>query len=70
MKKDATYVALDDRENSIAAGILRPKATEPELRQLPNEPRHLGGSSSASSAKGRWGSAAKRGLRATTATGS
>ncbi len=41
MKEDITYVALDDSKNSIVAGILRPKATEPELRQLPNEPRHL-----------------------------
>ncbi len=41
MKKDTTYVALDDSMNSIVAGILRPKVTEPELRQMPNEPRHL-----------------------------
>ncbi len=41
MKKDTTYVALDDSKNSIVAGILRPKATEPELRQFPNEPKHL-----------------------------
>lgn len=41
MKKDTTYVALDDSKNSIVAGILGPRATEPELRQIPNEPRHL-----------------------------
>ncbi len=41
MKKDTTYVALDDSKNSLVAGILRPKATEPELRQFPHEPRHL-----------------------------
>ncbi len=41
MKKDSTHVALDDSKNSIVAGILRPKATEPELRQFPNEPKHL-----------------------------
>jgi len=41
MEKDTTYVALDDSKNSIVVGVLRPKATEPELRQIPNEPRHL-----------------------------
>lgn len=41
MKKGTTYVALDDSKNSIVAGILAPRATEPELRQFPNEPRHL-----------------------------
>jgi transposase len=41
VKKDTTYVALDDSKNSIVVGILRPKATEPELRQFPNEPKHL-----------------------------
>jgi len=41
MKKDITYVALDDSKKSIVAGILHPKATEPELRQFPNEPKHL-----------------------------
>ena len=41
MKKDITYVALDDSKNSIVAGVLRPQATEPELRQFPTEPKHL-----------------------------
>ena len=41
MEKDITYVALDDSKNSIVVGVLRPKAPEPELRQIPNEPRHL-----------------------------
>ncbi len=41
MKKSITHVALDDSKNSIVAGILRPKATEPELRQFPNEPKQL-----------------------------
>jgi transposase len=41
MKKDTTYVALDDSKKSIVAGILRPQVTEPELRQFPNEPKHL-----------------------------
>ena len=41
MQKDITHVALDDSKNSIVAGILRPKATEPELRQFPNAPKHF-----------------------------
>jgi transposase len=41
MQKDSTHVALDDSKNSIVAGILRPQVTEPELRQFPNEPKHL-----------------------------
>jgi len=41
MKKDITHVALDDSKNSIVLGILRPRATEPELRQIPNEAGHL-----------------------------
>jgi len=41
MQKDITHVALDDSKNSIVAGILRPQATEPELRQIANEPKHL-----------------------------
>jgi transposase len=32
---------MDDSKRKIVAGILRPEATEPELRSLPNEPRHL-----------------------------
>jgi transposase len=38
MKKGTTHVALDDSKRKIVAGILRPGATEPELRELPNEP--------------------------------
>jgi hypothetical protein len=41
MKKDTTYVARDDSKNSIVVGVLRPEAMEPELRQIPNEPRQL-----------------------------
>jgi transposase len=41
MQKDITHVALDDSKKSIVVGILEPKATEPELRQIPNEPKHL-----------------------------
>lgn len=39
MKKDITYVALDDSKRVIVAGILRPGEPEPEVRQIPNEPR-------------------------------
>ena len=41
MEKDTTYVALDDSKRTITAGILRPGEREPELRQIPNEPRLL-----------------------------
>ena len=41
MKKDSTFVALDDSKRTIVAGILRPGSDEPELRTIPNEPRHL-----------------------------
>jgi transposase len=41
MRKNITHVALDDSKRTIVAGILRPGVPEPELRQLPNEPRHL-----------------------------
>jgi len=41
MKKDITHVALDDSKKSIVVGVLRPKATVPELRQIPNDPKQL-----------------------------
>ncbi len=41
MRKHTTFVALDDSKRTIVAGILRPGVQGPELRQLPNEPRHL-----------------------------
>lgn len=41
MNKDTTYVALDDSKRKIVAGILRPGETQPELRELPNDPRYL-----------------------------
>ena len=41
MDKSITHVALEDSKRTIVAGILRPGATEPELRSIPNEPRHL-----------------------------
>jgi hypothetical protein len=39
MGKGTTFVALDDGKRKIVAGILRPGAMEPELREIPNEPR-------------------------------
>ena len=39
MKKGITYVAMDDSKRKIVAGILQPGAAQPELRQIPNEPR-------------------------------
>jgi transposase len=41
MEKGTTHVALDDSKERIVAGILRAAATEPELREIPNEPRHI-----------------------------
>jgi len=41
MYQHITHVALDDSKRVIIAGILRPGAEEPDLRQLPNEPRQL-----------------------------
>jgi hypothetical protein len=34
-------VALDDSKRRIVAGILRPGAPEPELRERPNDPHHI-----------------------------
>jgi transposase len=39
MGKGTTFVALDDSKRRIVAGILRPGTTEPELREIPNEPK-------------------------------
>jgi transposase len=41
MKKGTTHVALDDSKRKIVAGILRPEVTQPELRELPNDPHHI-----------------------------
>lgn len=41
MEKGTTYVALDDSKRKIVAGILRPEATEPESREVPNDPHHI-----------------------------
>lgn len=41
MEQHITYVALDDSQRTIVAGILRPDAEVPDLRSLPNEPRQL-----------------------------
>lgn len=42
MNEDTTYVALDDSKRKIVAGILRPGATEPELREMANAPDQVG----------------------------
>jgi len=39
MEKGTTYVALDDSKRKLVAGILRPGVPEPELRDIPNDPR-------------------------------
>jgi hypothetical protein len=36
-----THVAMDDSKRVFVAGILRPDTTEPELREIPNEARHI-----------------------------
>jgi transposase len=36
-----THVALDDSKRVIVAGILRPEATQPDLREIPNDPQHV-----------------------------
>ena len=41
MEKGTTYVGLDDSKRRIVAGILRPPDTEPELREIPNDPQHV-----------------------------
>lgn len=38
MEKNTTYVALDDSKRKIVAGILRPGAVQPELREMLKEP--------------------------------
>jgi len=41
VKQDTIFVALDDSKRTLVIGTLRPGAQEPELRSIPNEPRHL-----------------------------
>jgi hypothetical protein len=41
MGKGTTFVALDDSKRKIVAGILRPDAMDPELREIPNDPTLL-----------------------------
>jgi len=41
MEKDTTYVALDDSKRKIVVGILRPGSTQPELREIANDPRQI-----------------------------
>jgi hypothetical protein len=38
MGKGTTHVALDDSKGKIVAGILRPEAQQPDLREIPNDP--------------------------------
>lgn len=39
MDQDTTYVAIDDSKRTLVVGILRPGEREPELREIPNEPK-------------------------------
>src|SRR5258708_36914970 len=41
MEKDTTYVALDDSKRKILVGILRSGDTQPELREIANDPRQI-----------------------------
>lgn len=41
MEKGTTFVALDEGKRRIVAGILHPGDTEPELREIPNDPQHV-----------------------------
>src|SRR3989441_9693085 len=41
MEKDTTYVALDDSKRKIVVGILRSGDTQPELREIANDPRQI-----------------------------
>lgn len=41
MTKGTTYVALDDSKRKLVVGILRPGDQDPELREMPNEPRQV-----------------------------
>ncbi len=41
MGEGTTHVALDDSKLRIAVGVLRPGEHEPELHEIPNEPRSI-----------------------------
>jgi len=41
MKKDSIFVAIDDSKRTLVIGTLRPGSDAPEVRSIPNEPRHL-----------------------------
>src|SRR2546428_277280 len=41
MEKDTSYVALDDSKRKIVVGILRSGDTQPELREIANDPRQI-----------------------------
>jgi hypothetical protein len=36
-----THVALDDSKRVIVAGILRADASEPDVREIPNDPHQI-----------------------------
>jgi transposase len=41
MRENITFMALDDSKRTIVAAVLRRGSDEPEVRSIPNEPRHL-----------------------------
>lgn len=41
MREDTTYVGIDDSKRKLVVAILQPGATEPEEREIPNEPTPL-----------------------------
>ena len=41
MDQDTTFVAIDDSKRTLVVGILRPGDHEPELREIPNEPKPI-----------------------------
>ncbi len=41
MHEHITHVAMDDSKRTIVMGILHPGTKEPEVRFIPNEPRHV-----------------------------
>jgi hypothetical protein len=41
MRKNITFVALDDSKRTIVAAMLPPGSDKPDLRSIPNGPRYL-----------------------------
>ena len=70
MDKDTTYVALDDSKRKIAAGILRPRDAEPELREIGNDPRQIRRLLERLKREGRWRRATRPESPATISTAS